>query len=307
MDKAGSQNPIANKDFTQFPPWTMRPIAGSRGSSSSTQVQVPTRSELYCLDHFLGTRVPQWHQSEVSRQMHLCGAAVDKLHRDRGRAAVAKNKVKVPAARTQPRRSVRQKRGLEELLAEKGRRPNKKLLEGDYVLPRSEVAEAVYTTRYLVEGGEDGGRGGGFQLATLAFVERLEGVIEEKHRELGKSVPSRRPRSSCVLGSLEAHCPCCRTCSTTVFLPPIQPDALMMPTPSLGNWPVHIGQSSPRARKLSRMLLVSIFEEIQEGTAAQKVRQDDQEHKEDVEATIVTVGGLRFAVDFCNGHRVIML
>ncbi|TLD33474.1 hypothetical protein PspLS_00099 [Pyricularia sp. CBS 133598] len=311
MDKAKPQHPIVNKDFTRFPSWTMRPIAGSSGSSgrsSSAPVQVPTRGELYCLDHFLSTRVPQWHQSEVSRQMHLCKAAVDKLHRDRDRAAAAQNKVKLPAARTQPRRAVRHKRGLEELLAEKGRRQNKKLLEGHYVLPKAEVAEAVYTTRYHVEGAEGGGGGDGFQVATRAFVERLEGVIKEKQKELVKSIPGGRSSSSCVLGSLEEHCPCCRPFLTTVFLPRIQPDALMMPTPSLGNWPAYIGKSSPGARKLSKMLLGSIVEEIPEGPAASKRRQYDEEHKkEDVEAAIVTVGGLRFAVDICDRHRVIML
>ncbi|TLD04345.1 uncharacterized protein PgNI_12013 [Pyricularia grisea] len=307
MDKAKPKHPIANKDFTQFPPWTIKPIAGISGSSSSAQVHVPTRGELYCLDHFLSTRVPQWHHSEVSRQIHLCGAAVDKLHRERGRAAMAKNKAKLPAVRTQPRRAVRQKRGLEELLAEKGRRPNKKLLEGDYVLPRVEVAEAVYTTKYHVEGVKDGGREDGFQLATLAFVKRLEGVIGEKQKELVESVSDGTPRS-CALVRLEAQCPCCRTCSTTVSLPPIQPDALMMPTPSLGNWPAYLGQSSPRARKLSRMLLSSIVEEIHVGPTAKKIEQEEHERKEeDVEAAIVSVGGLRFAVDFCAGDRVIML
>ncbi|TLS21547.1 uncharacterized protein PpBr36_10190 [Pyricularia pennisetigena] len=306
MDKAEQQHPTANKDFTKFPPWAVKPIAGS--SSSSTQIQVPARGELYCLDHFLNIRIPQWHQSEVSRQMHLCGAAVDKMHRDRGRTAASKNRAKLPAARAQPRRAVRQRRALEELLAEKGRRPNKKLLEGDYVLPKADVAEAVYTTKYHVEGAEHRA-GGGFHPATIAFVERLEGAIGEKQKELAKSVvPGRRPGSSCVMDSLEADCPCCRTCSTSIFLPPIQPVAIMRSTPSLGNWPAYMGQPSPMERRLSNMLFTSIVEEIHEGTAMKRIQQDDQVYeKEDVEAAIVTVAGLRFAVDFCDGQKVIML
>lgn len=186
--------------------------------------------------------------------------------------------------------------------------------------------------------------------AARGFLARVEAAVSGKAEELVAAREERAaagaPQPRCVLNELLATqpmgCACCRADrsvwegdrdgsreQTTVFvLPPRRPTAFMLPTPSLGRWP-DISNAIPgggekcmdakksegkRSRGAAVQDCASDRRRANVPGLSLKQRTCDgsmEGTEEDIELGVVTVGGLRFALDICDGigtaKRILML